>query len=209
MKKVKTIRKLTPYVVIFVEGDTDEIVFRRLVDYYRVNSTTPVHSCEIQNMKGVCRYASSKFIGKLEAELIPKTKRKGMKIYGVSCSYDTDVFDNEETPLVDWDRLKKSILRLGIEEFCKVEVKNAIEDWLLDDIEGLCKFLKQKEVPKSLKGSNGYTKLLNLFKRSGKIYAKGLSIEDFIDYLSMEKIRGKRKNELSELERILNVAIEN
>lgn len=207
MKKGNNIKNLVPHVVIFVEGDTDEVVFSRLVDYYRANSSTPIRSCEIQNMKGVGRYASSKFIGKLEAEIIPKSKKRGMKIYGVSCSYATDVFENEESPIVDWNKLKKSILRLGIEEFCRVEVKSSIEDWLLDDIEGLCKFLKLKEVPKYIKGENGYAKLLNLFKRSGRVYAKGLSIEDFIDYLSIETIRNKRKNELYEVERLLNATI--
>ena len=97
---------------------------------------------------------------------------------------------------------------MGVEEFCTIEVKSAIEDWLLDDLEGLCTCLKQKDIPNSLKGANGYTKLLNLFKCSGKIYAKGVSIENFIDCLSMEKIREKRKAPLSELERVLNVTIQ-
>lgn len=130
-----------------------------------------------------------------------------MKVYGVCCSYDTDVFEDAESPIVDWQKLRKSIIRLGVEEFCTIEVKSAIEDWLLDDLEGLRTFLKQKDVPDTLKGSNGYAKLLNLFKRSGKIYAKGVSIDNFIDSLSMEKIRHKRKQALSELERILNVTI--
>lgn len=208
MKKTKVSKQQMPHIVIFVEGDTDEILFSRLVDYYKNVSTTPIYSCEIQNMKGVSRYASSKFVGKLDAEIIPKAERRGVKVYGVCCSYDTDVFEGEEAPIVDWKKLKKSIMSLGIEEFCTVEVKSAIEDWLLDDLEGLCMFLKQKEIPKSLKGSNGYAKLLNLFKRSGKIYAKGMSIGDFIDCLNMEKIRNRRKTALSELERILNVTIQ-
>lgn len=208
MKKEKDKKSLMPHVVIFVEGDTDEILFSRLVAYYRNASTTPIHSCEIQNMKGVSRYSSSKFIGKLDAEIIPKAVRRGMKVYGVCCSYDTDVFEDDESPVVDWQKVKKSIKRLGVEEFCTVEVKSAIEDWLLDDLEGLCMFLKQKEVPKSLKGSNGYAKLLNLFKRSGKVYAKGTCIEDFIDCLSIEKIRYRRKAVLSQLERMLNVSIQ-
>ena len=62
----------------------------------------------------------------------------------------------------------KSILSLGIEEFCTVEVKSAIEDWLLDDLEGLCAFLKSKETPGAIKGANGYAKLLSLFKRCDK-----------------------------------------
>lgn len=208
MKKGKGTKAMTPHVVIFVEGDTDEVFFGRLVAYYRQISSTPIHSCEIQNMKGVSRYASSKFVGKLDAEIIPKSERKGMKVYGVCCSYDTDVFEDDESPIVDWKKLRKSIIRLGIEEFCTIEVKSAIEDWLLDDLEGLCTFLKQKDIPSSLKGSSGYAKLLSLFKRSGKIYAKGVSIENFIDCLNMEKIRNKRKATLSELERILNVTIQ-
>lgn len=38
------------------------------------------------------RYATSKILGKLDAEIIPRNDRKGKKVYGVCCSYDTDVF---------------------------------------------------------------------------------------------------------------------
>ena len=207
MKRRKQIECMAAHVVVFVEGDTDEVFFNRLMSYYRQASTTPIHSYEIQNLKGVSRYASSKIMGKLDAEVIPRNVRKGKKVYGVCCSYDTDVFENEETPIVDWKKLRKSILRLGIEEFCTVEVKSAIEDWLLDDLEGLCAFLKLKETPRSIKGASGYSKLSYLFKRCGKIYAKGVSVEDFIDILSMEVIRNKRKDALAELERILNVTV--
>lgn len=200
-------KELKPHVVIFVEGDTDLIVFGRLVAYYRRVSTTPVHSCEIQNLKGVSRYASSKFVGKLRGEIIPKAAKKGEKVYAVCCSYDTDAFEDEESPIVGWKKIRKSILRLGIEQFCTIEVKSAIEDWLLDDLEGLCSFLKLKEVPRNIKGNNGYAKLLALFKRCGKVYTKGLSIEDFLDAISIEKIRNVRKSALAELETVLNVTI--
>ncbi len=207
MKKGKA-KDLKPHVVIFVEGDTDVVLFGHLLDYYRKVSTTPVHSCEIQNLKGVSRYASSKFVGKLQSEIIPRAEKKGEKVYAVCCSYDTDVFEDEESPIVDWNKIKKSILRLGIEQFCTVEVKSAIEDWLLDDIEGLCSFLKLKDVPRNIKGNNGYAKLLTLFKRCGKVYTKGLSIEDFLNAISMEKIRKARKTALAELEVVLNVSIQ-
>lgn len=207
MKKGKA-KDLKPHVVIFVEGDTDVVLFGHLLDYYRKVSTTPVHSCEIQNLKGVSRYASSKFVGKLQSEIIPRAEKKGEKVYAVCCSYDTDVFEDEESPIVDWTKIKKSILRLGIEQFCTVEVKSAIEDWLLDDIEGLCSFLKLKDVPRNIKGNNGYAKLLTLFKRCGKVYTKGLSIEDFLNAISMEKIRKARKTALAELEVVLNVSIQ-
>ncbi len=194
-----------PHVVIFVEGDTDEVFFNRLLKFYRCQSLTPINSCEVQNMKGVGRYASSKFTGKLSADIIPKNERKGRKIYGVCCSYDTDVFEDEETSIADWKKVRKAVARLGIEKFCIVEVKSAIEDWLLDDLEGLCSFLKMKSCPTSLKGDNGYAKMSALFKRGGKVYAKGMSVTDFIDSLNIGKIRDKRKDALTEIERLLRV----
>lgn len=33
------------HIVIFVEGDTDQIFFEGLLEYYRNHSSTPVHSC--------------------------------------------------------------------------------------------------------------------------------------------------------------------
>ena len=69
--------------------------------------------------------------------------------------------------------------------------------------------MKLKEVPKNLKGNNGYAKLLSLFKRCGKVYTKGLSIEDFLDAISIEKIRNFRKAALADLELVLNVSIPN
>ena len=53
------------HIVIFVEGDTDQIFFEGLLEYYRNHSSTPVHSCEVKNLKGVSRY-TSKVIGKLK-----------------------------------------------------------------------------------------------------------------------------------------------
>ena len=44
------------HIVIFVEGDTDQIFFEGLLEYYRNHSSTPVHSCEVKNLKGVSRY---------------------------------------------------------------------------------------------------------------------------------------------------------
>lgn len=204
---MKQTSNLTPHVVVFVEGDTDEVFFNRLLNYYRCRSATPINSYEVQNMKGVGRYAGSKFTGKLSADIIPRNERKGRKIYGVCCSFDTDVFEDEETPIVDWKIVRKAVARLGIEELCTVEVKSALEYWLLDDLEGLCSFLKLKDCPTSLKGTNGYAKIAGLFKRGGKVYAKGISVSDFIDALNIGKIRDKRKDALSELERLLCVKL--
>lgn len=40
-------------VVIFVEGDTDEVLFKALIEYYRIVSKTELRPCKICNLRGV------------------------------------------------------------------------------------------------------------------------------------------------------------
>ena len=49
--------KLTQ-IVIFVEGDTDEVLFKTLIEHYRAISKTELRPCNICNLKGVTRYSS-------------------------------------------------------------------------------------------------------------------------------------------------------
>ena len=207
MKKQKKTTVLKPHVVIFVEGETDVVFFERLLKHYANISSTTINSYEIRNLKGVSKYSSSKLTGKLQGEIIPKAQKAGKAVYAVCCSYDTDVFENEENPVVDWKKVEKSVKRLGIEEFCKIEVENSIEDWLIDELPGICSYLNIKNVPSSLNGRNGYEKLHGLFKKASKVYTKGFSIKNFIDSIDISIIRNKRKDALCRLEQLLNVAL--
>ena len=195
------------HVVIFVEGDTDKVFFDRLVQYYRQNSETPVASCEVRNLHGVSRY-NGKLSGKLKGLIIPAAARKGMEVQAVCCSYDTDVFEYAERPVVDWKRVAAEVKRLGIKEFCEVKVEQMMEDWLLDDIKGVCSYLKLKKKPGSLQGKNGYERLQHLYKAANNVYVKGLGASALIGALDMGVIRDKRKEALKELEAVLGVKIE-
>ena len=192
--------------MIFVEGDTDKLFFDRLVQYYRQTSSVPIASCEVRNMHGVSRY-SSKLAGKLKGQIIPSAVRKGMEVQAVCCSYDTDVFEYAERPVVDWSRVAAEVGRLGIREFCEVKVEQMMEDWLLDDLKGVCGYLKLKKMPASVKGSNGFERILNLYKQANNVYVKGLGAGPLIAALDMGVIRAKRKAALEELERMLGVRI--
>ena len=194
------------HVVIFVEGDTDKLFFDRLVQYYRQTSTTPVASCEVRNLHGVSRYAS-KLTGKLQRQIIPAAARKGMEVKAVCCSYDTDVFEYAERPIVDWKRVEAEVKRLGIREFCQVKVEQMMEDWLLDDMQGLCTFLKLKKTPVMPKGKNGYERIQAIFKAASNVYVKGLGAGALINVLDMAVICAKRRAALSALETILGVTI--
>ena len=63
----KQLESTTLQVVLFVEGETDEVFFKALIDYYRTVSTSELHPCRICNLRGVTRY-SSKLLAKLKNE---------------------------------------------------------------------------------------------------------------------------------------------
>ena len=130
-------------IIIFVEGDTDEEFFKAMLEYYKSVSQTELVPCEVCNLKGVTRY-TSKLLAKLKNDILPDAKSKNINIKTVCCSYDTDVFEVRNPLMVNWDSISKSIKRIGVENFIRIGVCSSIEDWILDDMEGLCAYLKLK-----------------------------------------------------------------
>lgn len=193
------------HVILFVEGDTDELFFKALIEYYRQKSQKQLLPCSICNLKGVTRY-TSKLLAKLKNKYLPEARNKAFKIQTVCCSYDTDVFEVKHPLMVDWRALEKKVKKLGIEHFVQIGVKSAIEDWILDDIEGICAFLKMKTVPRALKGSDGFSKLADLYVKAHRTYQKGYATKELIATLDMGKIVEKRKDALVQLEGVLGVA---
>ncbi|AVM53099.1 hypothetical protein JN06_02747 [Bacteroides zoogleoformans] len=204
VKKKQT--KLPPHVLLFVEGDTDEVFFKALIDYYASVSTQPLLQHDVCNLKGVTRY-SSKLLAKLKNEYLPMARNNGYAIKTVCCSYDTDVFEVKQPQIVKWDAIGKSIKRMGIEEFIRVGVKSSIEDWILDDVSGICQYLHLKQVPSGLKGANGYQKMLDLYSKARRTYKKGYETKELISSLNMRAIREKRKEALAPLENALGVVL--
>ena len=194
------------HVLIFVEGDTDEVFFKALINYYVSVSSNKLLPYEVCNLKGVTRY-SSKLLAKLKNEYLPTAKLGSYKIKTVCCSYDTDVFEVKQPQIVKWDDIDKSVKRMGIDEFIRVGVKSSIEDWILNDIHGICNFLRLKQVPSSLKGINGYQKLLDLYNKARKTYKKGYETKELINALDMSAIRNKRQDVLAPLEEALGVVM--
>ena len=191
-------------IIIFVEGDTDEVFFKALLDYYKSSSQAPLTPCEVINLKGVTRY-TSKLLAKLRNEILPEAKRKNTSIQTICCAYDTDVFEVRNPLIVNWDSIRSKVKRMGVESFIRIGVSSSIEDWILDDIEGICSYLKLKQIPKSLKGTNGNARLCDLYSKARKIYSKGYSAREMISSLNFSVIRDKRLSSLQELEKVLGV----
>jgi len=191
-------------VIIFVEGDTDEVFFKALLEHYKSISQKELVPCDVCNLKGVTRY-TSKLLAKLKNEVLPNAKSKNISIQTVCCSYDTDVFEVRNPLMVNWDSIRKSVKRMGIENFIRIGVCSSIEDWILDDIEGICAYLKLKQIPNSLKGTDGNAKLCDLYSKARRTYSKGYATREMINSLDFAKIRSKRSAVLQELEEALGV----
>ena len=202
----KESKPTTLQVVLFVEGETDEVFFKALIDYYKTVSTTELNPCRICNLRGITRY-SSKLLAKLKNEFLPDAKNKAYRIQTVCCSYDTDVFEARNPLIVDWNALKKAVKRMGIDELIQLGIKSSIEDWLLCDQEGICRFLKLKDFPKSLKGNSGNEKLNDLLGKAKKVYQKGYQTKGLVAALNMGVIRDKNLDVLEPLEKALNLTI--
>lgn len=194
-------------VVIFVEGDTDEVLFKALIEHYRSISKTEIRPYRICNLKGVTRY-SSKLVAKLQNEYLPEARKKGYQIQTICCSYDTDVFDVRNPLIVNWDALRKTVRRMGIQEFLQLGIRSSIEDWLLCDMEGICHFLGLTTIPKSLKGNDGNSKLNDLYSKARRIYQKGYQVKELVASLDMRVIRKENADALSDLEKALNVSVQ-
>jgi hypothetical protein len=110
--------------------------------------------------------------------------------------------------MINWDILRKTVKRMGIQEFIQLGIRSSIEDWLLSDMEGICRYLNLTTIPKSLKGNNGNAKLTDLYGHAKKVYQKGCQARELVDALRMEIIRKKHADDLSELEKALNVTIQ-
>ena len=203
----KQIETKPTQVVIFVEGDTDEVLFRALLEHYRSVSKTELRPCKICNLKGVTRY-SSKLVAKLQNEYLPEARKKGYQIQTICCSYDTDVFEVRNPLIVNWDALRKTVRRMGIQEFLQLGIRSSIEDWLLCDMEGICRYLGLTTIPKSLKGNDGNAKLNDLYSKARRIYQKGYQVKELVASLDMSVIRKKNADALADLEKALNVSVQ-
>lgn len=191
--------------VVFVEGDADELIIGRLLDYYREKGWRCQGDLMIKNTNG---FPNEK---KMKSKLtqIQQTSNKTQVLFNtIFCEYDTDIFEKGIQEKPDWKKVEDNLKRqYEISHFSRIEAKTSIEDWILDDLEGL---LQALGLPKNtkLKGSSGQEKVNSLFLKKSMVYDrhKGkLKIKPIIDKLDIGKIREARNKELREFERLLGV----
>ncbi len=181
-------------IVVFVEGDSEEVFYSKLCKYLQTIKGT-ANKIIIKNLKGIGNY-ESKAYAKLKNEVIPKFKNASIIVF---CSYDTDVFNIpfQQKPPVDWKKVESKISTLGY-NIIHIKAEKSIEDWFLKDINGLCSFLGIT-VPKKIKGRNGFEKMKNLFLKGKKVYQKGFNVGNFVDKLNFDVLFSTLEDDLKDL----------
>ena len=108
-------------------------------------------------------------------------------LWNVFLCYDTDNYKPDITKFYegDWKKLRESLREAN--ETYDLAASADIEDVMLQDQEGICRFLGCKN-PGPLPGIKGKKKMTGLYKKCGKIYHEGDKARDMIKSLDMEKI---------------------
>lgn len=173
-------------IIIYTEGETENEFYNALLEEIKkVNKIDKFSADKIvkQCLKGIAKF-DKKLLKKFEYDI--KTKYKGYELIVYLC-YDTDVFDFNAKPPVRWEEVDLKLKLLGAKNVYHIKAEKCIEDILLIDILGICKYLNIPLV-KRVNGQNGVEKMKNLFMRGNRIYQKGFSCEGFINSLDISLI---------------------
>lgn len=186
------------YIIIFVEGYGDEIFFEALIKSLKQNCE--LHLWKIENLKAIGQYSQKAF--RIYKNRIFKEAENYEKI--IFFAYDTDVFQEPPFP-VDWNKVEEKFSEFDNDaQFVHIKVDRNLEDWLMEDVQGICKMLNLEvnqiiiEELESLE--TGYDKISYLFKKANNVYTKDQNdIKKLCEIIDFEKIAHRLSFELERL----------
>lgn len=196
--------------VVVVEGDADELIMNKLFSYYREKGWNPNFEIKVKNIGGFPD--ESKIRSKLEQiRHSLKSNRLEICFRVVCCEFDTDVIIKGLREAPDWNKVERKLMKdyRDVKGFCTVEAETSIEDWMLDDLDGLLRVLKLPDNTKVV-GQCGLDKVSNLFRKKNIHYDRNKgkkTIEPIISQLDIEKIRNVRMKELKKMEELFGINI--
>lgn len=109
--------------------------------------------------------------------------------WDVYLCYDTDNSANDITKFYqdDWKLLRDSIKGAKAKTIVDMAARADIEDVMLVDLAGVCKFLNTT-IPEKLVGRKGKAKMKALYRSVGKTYHEGDRVSDMVETLDFDKI---------------------
>ena len=115
--------------------------------------------------------------------------------------YDTDSHDNDISKFYadDWKLLRDELKKAKAKEIIDLAACADIEDVILVDLEGICKYLGLS-IPTELKGRKGKAKMKALYRSCGSTYHEGEKAAAMIESLDFQKIIDEGPIDLHKLE---------
>lgn len=200
-----TKKKKSDVIILLAEGATEVEFYKQLLRF--LHKTYAPKNCVIRqpiDMKGIGNFkngAVRQFSTDVKKFKTDKQFDKHVEyVYHVFMCIDTDVFEYQSNPPIDKEKVKKAVAEEGgIPHY--IEARHSIEDWFLEDLDGIADFLKtnKTKLNTKAKGKNGAEKLYNLFKPFNKQYTKGVKCEGLVDELDVVKIFNNHQKEFSDL----------
>ena len=176
-------------IAFILEGETELEFYKKLVAYVHDIHPNKKFDCDIMYkcLKGVGGFKNEAlryFIKEL------KTKYSSDTSFVIVFCSDTDVFEFQKNPPLDWKNVIQNFYDKGAGRVIHIEAKHCIEDWFLYDEEGIRNFLRLPKLTKIPKG-DGYHSLQELHKKVSKVYYKGMRSNGLISKLDLSVIVSK------------------
>ena len=179
-------------VMIFTEGETEIEFYDYLINKVKENNNVEKFNADKiikKTLKGISKF-DKKLINKFQYDILPKYGDYEITVF---LCYDTDVFEDCQKPVVDWQKVEKELLNYGVKKVNHIKANKCIEDIFLLDIPGICKYLNIDPI-KNINGINGVDKMKKLFLKGNRIYQKGYKCEGFIKHLDIDYILKKKRD---------------
>ncbi len=141
-----------------------------------------------KTLKGISKF-DKKLINKFRFDILPKYSDYDITIF---LCYDTDVFEDCQKPVVNWQKVERELLNCGVKKVSHIKAEKCIEDIFLLDMQGICRYLNISPI-KNITGINGVEKMKKIFLKGNRIYQKGYKCEGFIKHLDIDYILKKKK----------------
>lgn len=185
-KKKSGENKKQQLAIFFLEGYSEEIFYKKMLDMY-LKGVPKI----VINAKGL--YNIHKTVMGKTVDIVTRYPDYNLRIY---CCIDRE--SRDKAPELDIEALRKDMLG---HKTLKNKVLSAdiimatqmLESWFFYDIEGIYKFLRYPNASRNIAKYHPVEKtrwqdLFKLFRDVGKLYIKGERSENFIEHLDLEKI---------------------
>lgn len=169
--------------LIYVEGDTEEVFYRRCKDKWYKSAPT-----KLVNLGG-----NFNIINKILDDASERAEKTDF-VFSVCICIDKESRSGKAQ--VDLDVIRAELDSDRFPEIKLFEAVQDIESWFFHDIETIYSFLKTPHASRNLTRYSPVEKLNNkdmstLFKSNKREYRKGQASQNFIDKLNIDLIKSK------------------